>query len=70
MPKCKLPEIRIFIKKEEIRCKCRACGTISKLDDKHKFSTHIKYFPRAYHQEPEKIGPFVKDKTPADSKSS
>lgn len=70
-PNCKLPEIRIFIKKGEIRCKCRACGTISKLDDKHKFSTHIKNFPPVYDQEPEKTGPIMaKDKTSGDSKSS
>ena len=69
-PSCKLPEIRIFIKKGEIRCKCRACGTISKLDDKHKFSTHIKNFPPVYDQEPEKTAPVVKDKSSADSKSS
>jgi translation initiation factor 2 beta subunit (eIF-2beta)/eIF-5 len=69
-PNCKLPEIRIFIKKGEIRCKCRACGTISKLDDKHKFSTHIKNFPPTYDQEPEKTTPVVgKDKTAGDSKS-
>jgi translation initiation factor 5 len=55
-PKCKLPEIRIFLKKEksEIRCKCRACGTISKLDDKHKFSNHIKNFPPKYDEELDK----------------
>jgi translation initiation factor 2 beta subunit (eIF-2beta)/eIF-5 len=69
-PNCKLPEIRIFIKKGEIRCKCRACGTISKLDDKHKFSTHIKNFPPVYDQEPEKTTPVVKDKTMADSKTA
>ena len=60
-PKCKLPEIRIFIKKGEIRSKCRACGTISKLDDKHKFSNHIKNFPPKYDEEPEK-GPVVDEK--------
>ena len=69
-PNCKLPEIRIFVKKGEIRCKCRACGTISKLDDKHKFSTHIKNFPPTYDQEPEKTTPVLKDKTSGDSKSS
>ena len=69
-PNCKLPEIRIFIKKGEIRSKCRACGTISKLDDKHKFSTHIKNFPPTYDQEPEKTAPVVKDKASGDSKSS
>lgn len=47
-PKCKLPEIRIFLKKGEIRSKCRACGTISKLDEKHKFANHIKNFPPKY----------------------
>lgn len=53
-PKCKLPETRIFFKKEknEIRCKCRACGTISKLDEKHEFSKHIKRFPPNYTDEP------------------
>jgi translation initiation factor 2 beta subunit (eIF-2beta)/eIF-5 len=60
-PKCKLPEIRIFIKSEQIRCKCRACGTISKLDDKHKFSNFIKTKPPKYDEEPEK-GPIVDDK--------
>lgn len=43
----------IFVKKgkDEIRGKCRACGTISKLDDKHKFSTYIKNFPPKYDEE-------------------
>lgn len=53
-PKCKLPEARIFIKKSEIRCKCRACGGISKLDDKHKFSNHIKNFPPKYEEDMER----------------
>lgn len=61
-PKCKLPETRIFVKKGEIRCKCRACGTISKLDDKHKFSNHIKNFPPAYDPDMDSKGPQVDDK--------
>ncbi len=56
-PKCKLPESRIFIKKGEIRCKCRACGGLSKLDDKHKFSNHIKNFPPKYDDEMESKRP-------------
>ena len=68
-PKCKLPEVRIFVKKGEIRCKCRACGTISKLDDKHKFSNHIKNFPPKYDEEPEK-GPVVDEKGAAKSTSA
>ena len=47
-PKCKLPEIRIFLKRDEIRGKCWACGNICKLDEKHKLSTHIKNFPPKY----------------------
>lgn len=45
-----MPELRIFVKKEkgEIRGKCRACGHIGKIDDKHKFSNHIKNFPPVY----------------------
>ena len=47
-PKCKLPEIRIFIKRDEIRGKCWACGNICKLDEKHKLANHIKNFPPKY----------------------
>jgi hypothetical protein len=49
-PKCKLPEISIITKKgkDDIKGKCRACGNISKLDDKHKFSTYIRNFPPKY----------------------
>jgi translation initiation factor 2 beta subunit (eIF-2beta)/eIF-5 len=70
-PKCKLPEIRIFVKKEktDIRCKCRACGTISKLDDKHKFSNHIKNFPPKYDEEPEKT-PIVDEKGASKTQST
>jgi translation initiation factor 2 beta subunit (eIF-2beta)/eIF-5 len=58
---CKLPEISIFIKGGEIRGKCRACGNISKLDDKHKFSTHIKNFPPKYDEMQINTTPVVKD---------
>jgi translation initiation factor 5 len=69
-PKCKLPEIRIFVKKGEIRSKCRACGTISKLDDKHKFANHIKNFPPAYDPDMDSKGPQVDDKGDKGAKSA
>lgn len=59
LPKCRLPEIRIFIKKDEIRSKCKACGEIAKLDDKHKFTTHIRNFPPKYDENEDKA--FVPD---------
>ena len=53
-PKCKLPELRIFIKRDEIRAKCWACGNICKLDVKHKISNHIKNFPPKYDESAKK----------------
>ena len=42
-PKCKLPElygkIQVTKDKKEIKCKCRSCGTVSKLDSTHEFAT-------------------------------
>lgn len=43
-----MPEIRIFLKRDEIRGKCWACGNICKLDEKHKLANHIKNFPPKY----------------------
>jgi hypothetical protein len=39
-----------MVKKEkrEMKGKCMACGNVSKLDDKHKFSSHIINFPPKY----------------------
>ena len=63
-PKCKLPEIhgKIKVKKDknEIKCTCRSCGTISKLDSTHDFATYIKRNPP----------PYEKDTTPAASTTS
>lgn len=42
---CKLPEIRIFIKKNSIFGKCKACSAVSPLDEKHKLGNYIKKFP-------------------------
>ena len=49
-----MPELRIFIKREEIRAKCWACGNICKLDEKHKISNHIKNFPPKYDESAKK----------------
>jgi translation initiation factor 5 len=38
---CKLPEVNIFIKNNEIRGKCKACSHIAALDNKHKMATYI-----------------------------
>jgi len=38
---CKFPEIRIFIKNNDIRGKCNACAHISALDNKHKMASYI-----------------------------
>ena len=40
-PKCKLPEITLFGEKKVLKCKCRACGKIKKLDNSHKVVGHI-----------------------------
>lgn len=52
--KCKLPELRIFLKRDEIRAKCWACGNICKADMKHKISNHIKNFPPKYDESAKK----------------
>jgi translation initiation factor 5 len=52
-PKCKFPEIygKIKIKKGEIRCQCRSCGTVSKLDSTHEFASYIKRYPPEYEKD-------------------
>ncbi len=40
-PVCKLPEITLKVRKDLLKCKCRSCGKISKLDSVHKLSTYI-----------------------------
>ncbi len=58
-PKCKLPEIHGKIQvtkdKKEIKCKCRSCGAVSKLDSTHEFATYIQRHPP----------PYDKDNTPS-----
>lgn len=49
-----MPELRIFIKKDEIRAKCWACGHIMRMDHKHKISNHIKNFPPKYDESAKK----------------
>ena len=59
-PKCKFPEIygKIQIKKEkgEIRCQCRSCGTVSKLDSTHEFASYIKRYPPEYEKDDKPSG--------------
>ena len=54
-PKCKLPEIhgKIQVKKEkkEIKCKCRSCGAVSKLDSTHDFASYIQRSPPPYEKD-------------------
>lgn len=65
-PKCKLPEIhgKISIKKEkgEIRCLCRSCGTLSKLDSTHDFASYIKRSPPPYEEDSKEGGSGVSQK--------
>lgn len=54
-PKCKLPEIhgKIMVKKGkgDIKCQCRSCGAISKLDSTHDFASYIKRSPPPYEED-------------------
>ena len=65
-PKCKLPEIhgKISIKKEkgEIRCLCRSCGALSKLDSTHDFASYIKRSPPPYEEDSKEGGSGVSQK--------
>eukprot|EP00826_Nyctotherus_ovalis_P041943 TRINITY_DN4274_c0_g2_i28.p1 TRINITY_DN4274_c0_g2~~TRINITY_DN4274_c0_g2_i28.p1 ORF type:complete len:438 (+),score=180.52 TRINITY_DN4274_c0_g2_i28:165-1478(+) len=40
-PVCKLPEIKLKVKKDSISATCRSCGKVSKLDSVHKLATYI-----------------------------
>jgi len=40
-PKCKKPETSLFAEKKILKCYCRACGKVNKLDNSHKLTTHI-----------------------------
>ena len=65
-PKCKLPEIhgKISIKKEkgEIRCLCRSCGALSKLDSTHDFASYIKRSPPPYEEDSKEGGSGIAQK--------
>ena len=65
-PKCKLPEIhgKISIKKEkgEIRCLCRSCGALSKLDSTHDFASYIKRSPPPYEEDSKEGGSNIAQK--------
>lgn len=54
-PKCKLPEIhgKIIVKKgkSDIKCICRSCGTLSKLDSTHDFASYIKRSPPPFEED-------------------
>lgn len=40
-PLCRLPEIKLKVKKDSISATCRSCGKISKLDSVHRLATYI-----------------------------
>jgi translation initiation factor 2 beta subunit (eIF-2beta)/eIF-5 len=42
--KCRLPEITMFVKNNQLRSKCRACSNIANLDEKHKIANYIKRY--------------------------
>ena len=67
-PKCKLPEIhgKVSVKKGgDIRCLCRSCGALSKLDSGHAFASYIKRSPPPYDEDTTEGGSGVSNKKEA-----
>ena len=70
-PKCHLPEIhgKIKVTKKDIKCTCRSCGTVSKLDNAHDFATYIRRNPPPYEEEDNAEGEKVMQEKEKEKKS-